>query len=176
MSRKYIDELLNEFSEEELDRTYYVLEDLKFQFQFERHLAKKGIQIGNLDLNLDTDWNSLQLQRKWDKTFATLTEDEKRAIYFYSYRWHICSYDKVSCLDSQAAREAFDKVKKSTLFFMYEHARNVQTFQHASTMTSTDLDSQDDIYVFDETFSWTYIHTHEDSIGPYFIWNDHKAK
>ena len=171
MSRTYINEILDTFSRKELDRVYYILEDLNHQFQFERHLALKDIEIGELPL----EWNSPQIIRKWEEAFAKVSDAEKRAIYFDQYRWHVCSYEKVPYLELQAAREAFDKVKKSTLFFMYERTSKVQTFENAALMTATDLDSQQDIYIFDESFRWTYIHTHEPFIGPYFIWNDPKA-
>ena len=172
MSRIYIDEMLDTFSEKELDHVYYILEDLSHQFQFERHLANKDIQIGKLPF----EWNPLQIYRKWDEAFAKISDAEKRAIFFDQYRWHVCSYGKISYLEQQTAREAFDKVKKSTILFMYDRDSHIQTFENAAHMTSTDLDSQQDIYLFDESFRWTYIHTHEQFLGPYFIWNDEKAK
>ncbi|WP_429351212.1 DUF4275 family protein [Paenibacillus sp. 4624] len=31
-----------------------------------------------------------------------------------------------------------------------------------------DFDEQQDIYIFDKAFTWTYVHTHESMCGPYF--------
>ena len=45
---------------------------------------------------------------------------------------------------------------------------DVSLYTNAKSVVSTDFDSEQDIYIFDRNFSWTYVHTHESMCGPYF--------
>jgi hypothetical protein len=51
---------------------------------------------------------------------------------------------------------------------MYQNKPEVFLYTGAKDVVSTDFDSEQDIYIFDRGFTWTYIHTHEADFGPYF--------
>ena len=36
-------------------------------------------------------------------------------------------------------------------------------------ITSKQAEKLDDVYITAEYFSWTYVHTHEEMCGPYFV-------
>lgn len=168
MFRTYIDELLEDMSEQELERVYYDIERVRSRLLFERQLAKKAITIELVNGDFSTE----EVVEKWDKTFATISNETKKSIFYDSFRWHMYSYEQLPALCGQEAREAFNAVAKSNLYFMYDRHKGMQTvqiFEHAGQMVAADLDEQQDIYVFDNTFTWCYIHTHEEMCGPYFV-------
>ena len=113
--------------------------------------------------------NTRTIKSNWSKLFAaSISSDEKRAIGYESYRWHIFSFEKVSALTNSKARNAFNKCKKDRVFAFYQHKDEAFYVENAQLLKSTDFDSDDDIYIFDMVNKWTYVHTHESQCGPYF--------
>lgn len=78
------------------------------------------------------------------------------------------SFELQQCLTHEDAREAFDNSSKDELYVMYEGLPIVFLIKNANNLVSKDFDSQEDIYIFDKNFTWTYVHTHESMCGPYF--------
>ncbi|WP_256221942.1 MULTISPECIES: DUF4275 family protein [unclassified Paenibacillus] len=78
------------------------------------------------------------------------------------------SYEKQDCLTDNTARDAFNAENKNELYVMYQHTPFIQIFQNANKVIAEDFDSEQDIYIFDQAFTWTYVHTHESMCGPYF--------
>lgn len=113
--------------------------------------------------------NPSTIKANWSKLFAaTVSADEKRAIGYESYKWHIFSFEKVNALSNTRARNAFNKCKKDKVFAFYQHKHEAFYIENATLLKSTDFDSDDDFYIFDVINKWTYVHTHESQCGPYF--------
>lgn len=109
------------------------------------------------------------VKANWSKLFAaTVSADEKRAIGYESYKWHIFSFQKVTALSNTKARNAFNKCRKEKVFVFYQHKGEAFYIENAKQLKSTDFDSDDDIYIFDMINKWTYVRTHESQCGPYF--------
>lgn len=113
--------------------------------------------------------NPRAIKSNWSKLFAaSVSFDDKRAIGYESYRWHIFSFEKVTALTNSKARNSFNKCKKEQVFVFYQHRDEAFYIENANLLKSTDFDSDDDIYIFDRINKWTYVHTHESQCGPYF--------
>ncbi|OLS33369.1 DUF4275 family protein [Bacillus sp. MRMR6] len=131
-------------------------------------LKSKGILVSKLVGKRD------ELQKQWEEAFAkNLSKSQKRKIYLHQHLWHVFSYKKLSCLEEQKARDAFNKVKKSGCYIFYNDNQNVLLLGNDKSLRAEDLikdvdDFLEDVYVVDTDFSWTYVLTHEEYCGPYF--------
>ncbi len=112
-----------------------------------------------------------ELKKKWELAFAGgLTDEERKEIYLDDFLWHACSYKKINLLEKDEAREAFNKVLKEEVVGFYQNENDVLNFRDGSFLKDSDFDLEDDIYVVDSDYKWTYIVTHEkEQCGPYFI-------
>ncbi|MCM3092839.1 MULTISPECIES: DUF4275 family protein [unclassified Cytobacillus] len=116
------------------------------------------------------------LRKQWEDSFADhLSDNDKRSIYFYDedgfcgYLWHVFSYERRKCLKEEEADIAFNKEVKKYCYIFYQHSDNALILEHASSLTARDFAEQEDIYVVDKEFNWTYAVTHETGwCGPYF--------
>ena len=93
-----------------------------------------------------------------------------------SFLWHLCSYEKVICLEKEAAIKAFERQKKNQCTIFYQFTNEAFLVQNANNLKVKDLPYDDwdmdhsDIYVMDWENNWTFMITHENGwIGPYFI-------
>ena len=115
------------------------------------------------------------LRKKWENNFANnLSDKEKKSIYLYDngYLWHIFSYEKRNCLKEEQADLALNRELKKSCFVFYQHSDEAFILENATTLTAEDLISEEDIYVVDKEFNWTYVRTHETGwCGPYFCRN-----
>ena len=115
----------------------------------------------------------IYLRNQWENHFANdLSEDVKSAINItdnYGYLWHLFSFEKKECLVEEHAEEAFNKEPKSTCFVFYQHSNYALILDDSSSITAADLQNEQDIYIVDKDFNWTYVKTHETGcFGPYF--------
>lgn len=128
-------------------------------------MEKRGIikNISTLD--------STTLKKKWEIAFAKgLTQDEKKQVYLSDFLWHIFSYKKVISMENYEARDAFNKAMKKEVIGFYQHKKDVLHYENAAFLKDTDFDLEDDIYLVDFDFHWTYVVTHEKGqCGPYFF-------
>lgn len=116
------------------------------------------------------------LRKKWVDNFANdLSDKEKKSIYLYDedgacgYLWHIFSYEKRNCLKEEQADLALNRQSKKSCYVFYQHSYKSFILENAITLTAEDLISEEDIYVVDKEFNWTYVKTHETGwCGPYF--------
>lgn len=123
-------------------------------------------------------WNSY-LHAKWEETFAGhLSDTEKKKIYlksdrFYSgYLWHVFSYQTRDHLSGGEAIRAFHSLRKKRCFVFYQHSNDAFLLEDASRIDVNILQNEEDIYVVDSDFTWTFVITHEtESCGPYFCRN-----
>jgi len=143
---------------------YWRIKLTQEEYQFKKNLQDKGVIITEL-----FGEEAERIRHLWDNTFSkNITEEMKESIYYSQFKWHIFSYEKQKCLLEEEARKAFDTVSKDEFFVMYQHLSHIIQYSKANKVVAADFDSQQDIYIFNKSFTWTYVHTHESMCGPYF--------
>lgn len=84
--------------------------------------------------------------------------------------WHLFTWGKVPCLSGDAARAAFDALDYTEVIRFYDgyanHIEKVSVVEKLSAKR-VDKDKGFDVYLVAKDFSWTYVRTHEDWLGPY---------
>ncbi|MFS0638906.1 DUF4275 family protein [Mesobacillus foraminis] len=116
------------------------------------------------------------LRKQWEIHFAKhLSDEDKNSIYlfdtggFCGYLWHLFSYGKKDCFQGGKAQALFNNQLKNECYVFYQHSNYVLFLEHASTLDVNDLLDEEDIYIVDKGFNWTYVQTHEKGLcGPYF--------
>ncbi|MEK8196154.1 MULTISPECIES: DUF4275 family protein [unclassified Lysinibacillus] len=162
MIRDKIDKILDSLPEEELENVYWSLIFIQEDYIYKQNLREKGVFIELVNEAED-------IIDLWEKTFAqNISEELKEEINYDQFKWHIFSYEKKECLKKEIARKAFDNLSKEEFYVMYQGSPIVFLYTNASKVISRDFDMQQDIYIFDKNFTWTYVHTHESMCGPYF--------
>jgi hypothetical protein len=124
----------------------------------------------NIKFTVVNKWGQY-LRGVWEDNFTDqLSSDEKKKIYLEQYLWHVFSYKKAPCLKNDQAIKEFNKVIKSqsTCYIFFQHFDLALMVESSSGITSEDLALDDDVYIVDKDFKWTYVKTHEDQCGPYF--------
>ena len=117
-------------------------------------------------------YNVSQLKEKWEKAFTQeLTEEIKDKIYFDQYMWHVFSNNKLESKVEGTARSAFDQKKKNSVFVFYQRKEEAFYIECARNLKASDFDLDEDVYILDADYKWTYVHTHESTCGPYFYSN-----
>lgn len=116
------------------------------------------------------------LRKQWRDSFAShLSKEVQREIWVDDFLWHICSWKKVSCLEKHQAIEAFLHKKKQKCTIFYQLIEDAYLLDQAESLTVQDLPYDrlhmyhGDIYIMDWDRKWTFILTHEEECGPYFI-------
>lgn len=162
-----------------------IAQKAKWKIMDAEHLVsiEKHVQylIGECSWKKLSNKETNQLCEKWFKKFVPNDKQkEARKVCFDTGRlinhlWHTFSFEWLPCLESNAAREAFDNIDKGgSIYILQQHVVGKQHvayyIESPIQLKSTDFDDIDDIYIFDKDFSFTYVHTHEDSmgLGPYF--------
>ena len=114
------------------------------------------------------DWQTVADQ--WDELFAAaVPQIERDEIHYEQFKWHLFSYKKLSALQADEARAAFDQQEKDTVYVLFQYENRAYRLENVSLLKAEDLDmDSSDVYLFDEKRRWTYIHTHEFYCGPYF--------
>ncbi|WP_078379817.1 DUF4275 family protein [Sutcliffiella halmapala] len=116
------------------------------------------------------------LRKQWEKNFAShITASEKDKIFLYDtdgtsgFLWHIFSYNKRDFFEGEKAEEDFNLQSKKSCYIFYQHSDHAFMIETASTLNHRDLLDEEDIYVVDTEFTWTYVRTHESGwCGPYY--------
>lgn len=118
------------------------------------------------------------LREQWRINFAShLSNEEQKSIGMDRFLWHLCSWEKVNCLEKDAAIEAFNKQSKIKCTVFYQFIDEAYLVQNAQTLNVDELPYDQshmfygDIYIMDWDLNWTLIMTHSDNSGPYFIKN-----
>lgn len=58
--------------------------------------------------------------------------------------------------------------KKSECFIFYQHDEVAIKLINSKDIKAEDFENENDIYLVDKNMTWTYVHIHEESCGPYF--------
>lgn len=110
-----------------------------------------------------------ELREQWEEKFTgNLSNTQKSKIHLNQYLWHIFSYQQVEHLSGQEAVKSFNLIKKSECFIFYQHDEVAIKLINSKDIKAEDFENENDIYLVDKNMTWTYVHTHEDSCGPYF--------
>jgi len=150
----------------------YYVNEMEYEFRMHmKKLAERGIVFHEME-------NMSGYKARWSRLFASsLTKEEKRQIYYGQYRWHIFSYEKVTCLKGDEARAVFDACEKKTAYQFFQHENSGFFIENAHLLKAADMDyentpTKSDTYLFDAEGKWTYVRTHEIYCGPYFFRKD----
>lgn len=116
------------------------------------------------------------LRKQWEDNFVNhLSDKEKKSIYLYDedgccgYLWHVFSYERRKCLIEEQADITFNKQSKQSCYVLCQHTDDAFILENASPLTAEDFVNEEDVYVVDKEFNWTYVKTHETGwCGPYF--------
>ncbi|MGO4371237.1 DUF4275 family protein [Paenibacillus sp. 2TAB19] len=126
-------------------------------------LEEKGIHA-----TLERD-KAQELRDRWEWLFARgIDQTFKKEIYLEQYLWHLFSYKKLSGLAEAEAEDAFHTQDKGECYLFYQNRDHVLYIADASRLTADLLRMEQDVYVVDRDFRWTYVNTHESDLGPYF--------
>lgn len=112
--------------------------------------------------------------QRWEHRFVPLTADEKEAIFLHSdryscgYLWHVFSYEKRPHEKGAAANESFTEHLANTYYVFGHHTNDVLIIHEPAKLIAAMFADCEDIYVVDQAFTWSYVVTHERSLGPYF--------
>ena len=112
---------------------------------------------------------------KWLEVFASGISKDDIKKYVKStgnYIWHIFSWELLNdnkYLKGNEAKEAYDTIdKKGAIYiewFEDKHSKDILW----NLNTANALDDLVEVYVVGKDFKWTYIKTHENMCGPYFM-------
>jgi hypothetical protein len=110
------------------------------------------------------------LRKRWENNFANhLSDKEKNSILLDDFLWHIFSYERRECLQEERADMAFNRERKKSCYVFYQHSDEAFILENAAGLTADDFVNEEDVYVVDKGFHWTYVRTHETGwCGPYF--------
>ena len=76
---------------------------------------------------------------------------------------------KRDCLQGEQADIAFNRESKKFCYVFYQHFDDAFILENASSLNANDFLNEEDVYVVDKEFNWTYVKTHETGwCGPYF--------
>lgn len=120
------------------------------------------------------------LRKQWEDNFVNhLSDTEKKSIYLYDedgccgYLWHVFSYERRKYLKEKQADITFNEQSKQSCYVFYQHSDDAYILESASSLTAEDFVNEEDVYVVDKEFNWTYVRTHETGwCGPYFSRKD----
>ncbi|WP_449622670.1 DUF4275 family protein [Robertmurraya sp. Marseille-Q9965] len=133
-------------------------------------LKNKKIRVTEID-----KWGTY-LRNQWEHQFVGhLSKDERYKIFLYDdrwscgYLWHVFSYKRRECLEGASAVQNFDLEPKGACYIFYQHSDYALLVEEARLLKASDLLNEEDVYVVDKEFNWTFVNTHEsDWLGPYF--------
>ena len=163
-------QLLNRISDAIADYDVHVREYAWKQAVRKR--MERGITIEHVD--------RAEVVGQWDACFDSLVSAEaKQAANHYTdqFRWHLFSFELLTALQGDDARNAFDSVKKQDLYLFFDYADECYLVRNAHLLTAADIEAvkansplnYSDLYFFDPVEKWTYVKPHEEYCGPYFF-------
>lgn len=115
-----------------------------------------------------------ELMNKWLSIFGAGVDKqiiEEHVTSYGNLLWHLFTWGNVNCLQGDEARKAFDELEYDEAIRFYDgyagHIEKVCVVNKISAK-KIDKDRASDVYIVAEDFSWTYVRTHEEWLGPYF--------
>ena len=114
-----------------------------------------------------------ELVEKWLAAFGKDVDKELINDHVTSYGnhlWHLFTWGNVPCISGDEARKIFDELVYTEAIRFYDgysnHIDKITVIEKISA-NRVDKDKGSDVYIVAKDFSWTYVRTHEDNLGPY---------
>ncbi len=132
-----------------------------------------------------SDKTTSEIEVIWENLFLSdLSNEDKVSIHLYDLDditgnlWHCFSYDKVPHFKSKQAKTEYDnQTNNGMLLFFKCYEEDVVIYIPESELLSRshlktirNIFPFIDVYVLDKNYEWTFVLTHEDSLGPYFTY------
>lgn len=179
---------LFEFSVEEIPQFGFTLSEVTRNLHengpvgvmtdYEAKFFEQGMPINRLVATMEP-WEEVfptlprRIRERWLDAFAPAVPEAvmgQHVLAEGNYLWHIFTWGEVPCLKGDDAKKALETMDWENCYqFYYEYAPadkpRVRTLSREELAT---LPNDLDWYLTDETFSWTYVHTHEADCGPFF--------
>ena len=118
--------------------------------------------------------NEQELVEKWLSVFGEGVDQaslEEHVTSYGNYLWHLFSWEYVSCLEKDEARNAFDAPQYiEAIRFCGGYNSVIENISVVEKVSAQQMDDEDcsDVYIVAKDFSWTYVRTHETVMcGPY---------
>ena len=114
-----------------------------------------------------------ELVERWLSVFGRDVDKKMIADHVTSYGnllWYLFTWGKVPCFKGDEARDAFDALDYTEAIRFYDgYANHIEDVSVIGKISSKkiDKDKKSDVYIVAKDFSWTYVRTHEDHLGPY---------
>ena len=118
--------------------------------------------------------NDRELIEKWIATFGKGVDKkliEDHVLSHGNHLWHLFTWGNVACFEGDEARKAFDDLQYTEAIRFYDgYSNHIDDVSYVDKITakSVDKDKNSDVYIVAKDYSWTYVRTHEDGLGPYF--------
>ena len=119
-----------------------------------------------------------RVKNRWLDVFADGVSDAELGRHVLSdgnYLWHLFSWNLVTCLSGDAARQALSEASGEKYLFYYEEPPEGEPLVRpvtAEELVTLPADARAipgaDWYVVDKDFTWTFAQPHEADRGPYF--------
>ena len=178
---------LFEFSVEEIPNFGFTLSELTRNLHehgpvgvmtdYEAKFHEQGLPINRLVATM-VDWeepfpSSLEVVKdRWLDAFAAHVSEADLGKYVIAEGnnlWHIFSWNLVPHLAGDEARQALDALDTQNAYLFYEGLwYDAAYIKAAGQVDSKFFEDKHDLYLVDNDFTWTYVHTHEETCGPYF--------
>lgn len=162
-AREKIEAIMDQLTQENMELLLSSAEALEAVQRYEQMLHEKGAVMTELFEDRE------EIMGKWETVFTGMvSEQQKRDIYYDQFKWHVFSYNVIPCLQGEEAMAAFNTVTKTDCYVFYQNRYGMWKYSNAKNLQATDFTTQQDMYITDVNFKWTYIQTHESQCGPYF--------
>lgn len=114
-------------------------------------------------------YDAIQLKTMWENSFAkSLSNETKKNIFMNQYLWHSFSYGILNAKQKGKARQSFNQIKKESVYVFNQNKDETFLISDAQDLKAADFDFEEDVYIVDVDFRWTYVKTHEICCGPYY--------
>lgn len=142
---------------------------LKYNY-FVNVLSSNGISYSIYDCSND-ELNAVTLRERWKEAFLKGVDTEN--IYLEQFLWHVFSNGRLQAVIGEEADKLLDESGNGVLFVFFNDApysgrETVYRLENAASFNHKMLMCFQDVYVVDESFSRTYVRTHENFCGPYY--------
>ena len=127
-----------------------------------------------MENNKKITMSETELMNKWLSVFGKGVDKrilEEHVTSYGNLLWHLFTWGEVNCLQGDEARKAFDELQYDTAIRFYDgYASHIEKLSVINKISAkkVDKDRESDVYIVAEDFSWTYVRTHEEWLGPYF--------
>ena len=169
-----IHKILKEKAEEKRNREQMIKENTE---ELEGIFAENSVRAERLN-----EKQTEEFKKKWVDSFAPEGADKKDIINkcikgrfkeghkfnkYTPFLWHLFSFEYVKFAEERA-RELYSEQSKNAVFLFSSYENIAYRVENAQIFDAEFTDQFTDVVITATDFSWTYVKTHEEYIGPYF--------